>query len=458
MSSPRDPERSATPSVADLVEYFRGAAKPRAEWRVGIEQEKIGVLADGRPVPYDGGQGEEGVVDGTPGIATILDALVARGFIPKREDGNIIELERRGERITVEPGGQLELSGAALASASACRTALLAHVAEVTAIARPLGIRFLGCGARPFGTLDDIPWLPKRRYTVMRSYLPARGRLALEMMKRTATVQANLDFADEVEATDKIRTALGVTSIVTALYAASPIIDGVPSGYQSYRAAIWLETDEERCGLLPFAFKPGFSFRDYVEWALDVPMFFIVRVGVYRPTRERLTFRRFLREGFEDERATLADWEVHLSTVFPEVRLKRTIEVRGADATGLPLAVGLGALWRGLLDDATARAAAWRLVADHAVSEREDLRRAVPRQGLAARLGRHSLAELAVELCRIASDGLARLPDGAADAALIEPLLAYATAGRCPADDMLDDFKATGGDRTQLIDRWELRP
>jgi glutamate--cysteine ligase len=448
MSSPRDVERSATPSVQDLVEYLRGAAKPRAQWRVGIEQEKIGVLADGRPVPYDG----------PAGISAILEQLVGRGFTAKREDGHIIELARDEERITVEPGGQLELSGAAQSSASACRTALLAHVAEVTALAHPMGIRFLGCGTRPFDSLDAIPWLPKRRYAVMRAYLPSKGRLALEMMKRTATVQANFDFASEAEATDKIRTAFGVTSIVTALYAASPITDGVPNGLKSYRAAIWLETDEERCGLLPFAFKPDFTFRDYVEWALDVPMFFLVRDGVYRPARDRITFRRFLREGFEGERATMADWEVHLSTVFPEVRLKRTIEVRGADATSLPLAVGLGALWRGLLDDDTARAAAWRLVADHPLADREALRRAVPQQGLTARLGAHKLSDLAVELCRIAKDGLSRLPDGPADALLVDPLLAYASAGRSPADDMLDDFRATGGDRAKLIDRWELRP
>ncbi len=447
MSSHHDAEPSGVPSELDLVDFFLAAARPRSDWLIGIEQEKIGVLEGGAPVPYDG----------NPGISLILEKLVARGFLPKTEDGHIIALERSAERITVEPGGQLELSGAALASASACRTALLAHVAEVNAIARPLGVRFIGCGARPFGRLDDIPWLPKRRYAVMRNYLPTRGRLAHEMMKRTATVQANLDFSDEENATDKIRTAMGVTSIVTALYAASPITDGKPNGYKSYRAAIWLETDEDRCGLLPFTFKPGFRFRDYAQWALDVPMFFLVRDGVYRPARDRITFRRFLKEGFEGERATLADWELHLSTVFPEVRLKRTIEVRGADATALPLAVGLGALWRGLLDDPAARAEGWRLVAERTLAEREALRREVPRAGMSARFGGRPVRDLAVELCRISKDGLSRLPNGAADAALIEPLLAYASAGRCPADDMLDDYAATGGDPAKLIDRWELR-
>jgi glutamate--cysteine ligase len=274
------------------------------------------------------------------------------------------------------------------------------------------------------------------------------------MMKGTATVQANFDYRDEAEALDKMRTAYGVTSIVTALFAASPISEGRPNGYKTWRAAIWLETDEDRSGLLPFVFSPGFAFRDYVEWALDVPMFFLVRDGVYRPAGG-LTFRRFMAEG--GERASMADWEVHLSTLFPEVRLKRYIEVRGADAGPLPMAMGLGALWRGLLDDPAARAAAWALVASPTVAEREALRREVPRAGLQARLGSRRLADLAVELCRIASEGLARLPDGAGDRALIDPLTAYATAARCPADDLLDDFTATGGDPAKLVRRWELK-
>jgi len=451
MASHRDVEPSSAPAAVDLVGYFRAAAKPREQWLIGIEQEKIGVLTDGRPVPYDGSPSI------SQSIVQILEGLVARGFAAKTEDGHIIALERGAERITIEPGGQLELSGAALPTASACRDALLAHVAEVSAVAGPLGIRFIGCGARPFGRIDDIPWLPKRRYAIMRAYLPSRGRLAHDMMKRTATVQANFDFSDEQDAADKIRSAMGVTSIVTALYAASPLTDGKPNGYKSQRAAIWLETDEDRCGLLPFVFKPDFSFRDYAEWALDVPMFFLVRDGVYRPARDRITFRRFLKEGFEGETATQADWEMHLSTVFPEVRLKRTIEVRGADATALPFASALGALWRGLLDDRDARAEAWHLVAGRSMAEREILRREVPRLGLAARFGGRGLKDLAVELCRISAAGLARLPGGGDDARLLEPLLTYAKAGRSPADDLLDDYKATGGDPAKLVARWELR-
>jgi glutamate--cysteine ligase len=223
------------------------------------------------------------------------------------------------------------------------------------------------------------------------------------------------------------------------------------------RAAVWLETDADRCGVLPFVFQPGFGFRDYVEWALDVPMFFVVRDGVYRPAHG-MPFRRFMTEGWEGLRATMADWEVHLSTLFPEVRLKRYVEVRGADAGPMPMARGLGALWRGILEDPTARAAAWALVEKHSFAEREALRGDVARGALAARFGSRSVRELAVELCRIADAGLARLPDGAGDRPLIEPLRARAESGRSPADDLLADFQAAGGDPRKLVDRWELRP
>lgn len=435
-------------TVPDLVAYFRSGSKPPADFRIGIEQEKIAVTEDGRPVPYDG----------PAGIAAILGRLEGRGFVGTREDGHVIALERGGDRITLEPGGQLELSGGALATAAACRTALDAHVREVGELARDLGVRFIGVGARPFGALDDIDWLPKRRYAVMRNYFPRFGResrLAHSMMKMTATVQANFDYQSEADAADKIRTAYGITSIITALFAASPIVEGRPSPFQSTRAAIWLETDANRCGLLPFVFEPDFSFRDYVEWALDVPMFFVVRDGVYNPV-EGMPFRRFVAEGWRGSPATIADWEVHLSTLFPEVRLKRYVEVRGADAGPMPMARGLGALWRGILEDPTARAAAYALVAERSFAEREALRRDVPRAGLGARYGGRTVRDLAVELCRIAEAGLAQLPGGAGDRPLLEPLHARAESGRPPAADLLDDFHAANGDPRALVRKWEL--
>jgi glutamate--cysteine ligase len=433
-----------------LVSYFQGGGKPTADFRIGIEQEKIAVTEDGRPVPYDGPRG----------IAEILARLEGRGFVATREDGHVIALERGRDRITLEPGGQLELSGGALPTAAACRVALDAHVREVTLIARDLGVRFIGVGARPFGAIDDVDWLPKRRYAVMRSYFPRFGRdsrLAHVMMKMTATVQANFDYENEADAVDKLRTAYGVTSIITALYAASPIVDGRPSPYQSYRAAVWLETDAHRCGLLPFVFKPDFSFLDYVEWALDVPMFFVLRAGVYQPVAA-MTFRRFLADGWQGVPATIGDWEVHLSTLFPEVRLKRYVEVRGADAGPMPMSRGLGALWRGILEDPGARAAAYALVAERSFAEREALRREVPRSGLGARFGRRTVRDLAVELCRIADAGLAQRPGGAGDRPLLDPLHARAESGRAPAADLLDDFNAANGEARVLVRKWELLP
>jgi glutamate--cysteine ligase len=437
-------------TVDDLVGYFRAGSKPPAQFRIGVEQEKIGVRQDGAPVSY---RGADGIVD-------MLERLCGRGFSATLEDGQIIALSRGADRITLEPGGQLELSGGALLTATACRDALAAHVREVGEIGRAVGVRFLGVGYRPFGALTDVDWLPKRRYAVMREYFPAHGRssrLAHHMMKMTATVQANFDYDGEADAVDKIRTAYGVTSIVTALYAASPIVAGRPSEWQSYRAAIWLETDEDRCGLLRFAFEPGFSFRDYAEWAADVPMFFLVRDGAFRPA-DGVTFRRFMTEGWGGERATLRDWEIHLSTLFPEVRLKRYIEVRGADAGPMPMAGGLAALWRGLLEDPSARAAACALTAKATYDERLALRRDVPRLGLRARFGGRGLRDLAVELCGIADAGLARVPGGDADRRLLDPLRAYAEAGRSPADDLRDDFAAANGDPATLVRKWELKP
>ncbi len=435
-------------SVDELVAYFHGGAKPRDAFRIGVEQEKVAVYADGRPVPFPG----------PAGIAALLGALEGRGFVATREDGHVIALARGADRITVEPGGQLELSGGTLPTATASRQLLADHVHELQELARPLGIRFLGIGVRPFGTLEQVDWLPKRRYVVMRRYYSdPRFRLAHHMMKMTATVQANFDYESEAEAIEKLRTAYGVTSIVTAMFAASPISEGRPNGQQSFRAAVWLETDPDRCGLLPFVFSPGASFRDYVAWALDVPMYFVVRDGVYHPA-DGMTFRRFMAEGFRGTAAHLGDWELHLSTLFPEVRLKRYIEVRGADAGPMPMAAALGALWRGLLDEPAARAAAWALVASPSMAEREALRRAVPAAGLAASLGKRPLRELAVELVRIADAGLGRLPGGEGDRPLLEPLRDYAAAGRAPADDILADFHAAGGDPAKLVATWELRP
>jgi glutamate--cysteine ligase len=390
----------------------------------------------------------------------LLAGLEARGYTLRRDgDGPnapVIGAGRDGEEVSLEPGLQVELSAPPLPTAVACQTLLRRHLTELREVAAPLGIRFLTGGFRPFATLDQIPWLPKRRYDIMRTYLPQHGRYGHDMMKRTATVQVNMDFADEADAADKMRTAMGTTSLITALFAASPVTEGRPNGFQSFRAAVWLDMDEARCGLIPAAFEPGFGFRAYAEWAADAPMFFLSRGGRYHAL-DGLTFRRFLHEGWQGERATMDDWALHLSTMFPEVRLKRTIELRGADAGPLPFVEGLAALWRGLLDDKEARAAAWALVAKATMAERETLRREVPRAGMKARFLGHDAATLVRELVAIARQGLLRLPEGSADQALLAPFEAYAQAGRSPADDMLEAFAAAKGDRDRLIEAWQIR-
>lgn len=440
------PHQPPLTSTEQLVEYFRAGGRPISAWRIGVEQEKVAVFADGRPVPFDGPRG----------IEELLRWLEGQGFKGSREGERLLALQGRGGTITVEPGGQVEHSGPALITAVACGEELTRHVREVSTWGDKMGIHFLGVGLNPFAKMDEISWLPKARYGVMRAYLPTKGRLGLNMMKTTATVQGNLDYDDEPTAVEKMRMAFGVTSIVTALFAASSISEGRPNGYSSFRAAIWLDTDEERCGVLPFVFNEGFGFRDYAEWALDVPMFFVVRQGVYHPAGG-ITFRRFMHEGWNDQRATMDDWEMHLSTLFPEVRLKNHLEVRGADAGPMPMALALPALWRGLLDDRDGCRAAWELVKGATMDERQELRRVVPKQGLNARLLGKPLHQLATQLCLIAADGLSRLPGGAADAQLLAPLHERAKANRNPADDMLDDFNTLGGDPAKLVAAWRLR-
>ncbi|HJZ85080.1 MAG TPA: glutamate--cysteine ligase [Polyangia bacterium] len=422
----------------DLARHFGLGAKPKVAFRVGAEHEKIGVLADGSAVPY---QGERG-------IGKVLERLAVGGYEAVREDGNVIALRRGSMSVTLEPGGQLELSGAVARDAYEAGRELCDHFDEVKQVSEGLGITWLAIGFRPFQTLADVPWMPKGRYRVMKAYLPTRGRLAHEMMKRTATVQANLDYEDEADASRKFRTAMGVTSLVTALYANSPLVDGKPSGYKTYRAAVWLETDPDRCGLLPFAFDSGDAlFERYAEWALDVPMFFVYRDS-YVPAGG-LTFRRFLREGFRGQRATLSDWELHLSTLFPEVRLKRYLEMRGADSGPVELVRALPALWRGLLYDRDACAAAWQLVADLSMDEREQLRRDVPRQALEARVRGRSVRELARELIAIAKAGAKRLLRH--EARLLAPLERIVEEGRVPADRVLDAYAAAAGDTAALM-------
>jgi glutamate--cysteine ligase len=311
-----------------------------------------------------------------------------------------------------------------------------------------MGLSWLAMGMRPFGRRDDIPWMPKDRYGVMRAYMPTVGTRGLDMMVRTATVQVNLDWSDAADAGAKMRGLMSATSILTALWAASPIVDGAVSDFQSYRAWIWRDTDNARAGLLPFAFEEGDVYRAYVDWALDVPMYFVYRNG-YRRVPADLTFRRYMREGWEGERANRADWALHLSTLFPEVRMKRYMEVRGCDCGSMEMIAALAPLCRGLLYDADATAATIALTAGASFADRQRLADEVPRTGLGARIAGKKLGDLARELVAIAKAGLARIAPE--EIPLLAPVEAIATSGRTQADRIAAIWRDTGGDPARVI-------
>jgi glutamate--cysteine ligase len=430
-------------SVDELVSRFVNGSKPKGALKIGVEHEKVGVVAGGRAPDYEV-------------IAKLLEAMAARGWNRVEEGGKLIALGRPTcGTITLEPGGQVEHSGAPWPTAIQAVRDNDKHTDELLPLAANLGISFLGCGFRPFGTLADVPWMPKGRYRVMREYLPTRGSMAHEMMKRTTTVQANLDYEDEARAMEKMRVAHGLSSLVTSLFAASPLVDSKPSGFQSYRARAWLDTDNDRCGLLPFLFKDHAGFRDYADWALDVPMFFVYRDGQYRPAGG-MTFRRFLREGWQGERATMPDWDLHLSTLFPEARLKTFVEVRQADASSREMIRALPALWHGLLYDADARKAAWALTADWPFDERLQVYRDTPKVGLHGRAHGRPMRELCTELVAIARAGLTSL-GATEELPLLAPLERIAATGRTLADDIAAEYERVGGDVDRMIDFLRLR-
>jgi glutamate--cysteine ligase len=427
-------------SVDQLVDFLRRSEKPPERWRVGTEHEKIGLWTpELRPVPYEGGRG----------IAAVLEAVAeADGWRPVREGPNVVALRKDQASITLEPGGQLELSGAPLRTIHETCSEFNGHLATMKRICDPLGIVWLGLGMHPLHGVPEIPSMPKSRYRIMRSYLPTRGSLALEMMFATATVQANYDFSDETDMVAKLRTALAVSPIVSGIFANSSLSEGKANGFVSRRLHIWQHTDPDRTGMLPFAFEPDFGYRRYVEWALDVPMFFVVRAGVYHAAGGT-TFRRFLREGFAGERASFADFDRHLTTLFPEVRLKHVIEVRGADAVPPGLTCSLPALWKGILYDAAAREAAFGLVAAASAEEREAARAEVARRGLAARYAGRRLLDLAKELAELAREGLRRIghagrrdPD---ESGYLDPVFEQLAIGASPGQVVLDRWEGEWG-------------
>lgn len=416
-------------SVEELVDWVRGGEKPPSRWRVGTEHEKIGLRDEDRaPIRFEGADG----------IEVLLERVAELdGWSPVSERGRTVALLKEGASITLEPGGQFELSGAPVRTIHDTYAELRAHLDLMERICRPLRISFIGLGLSPMVGVEDAPRMPKERYRIMREYLPSRGELAMDMMHLTATVQVNLDFCDEADMVSKMRAGMALTPIVSAIFANSSLECGKPSGFVSRRMEIWRHTDPDRCGLLHFVFDEDFSYRRYVEWALDVPMFFVLRGERYRAT-PGLRFRDFLEHGFEGETARLRDFVLHLTTLFPEVRLKRVIELRGADAVPRALTCALPALWKGLLYDAEARGAALALAGSATPEEREQGLRDVARRGLRARFGRHRVLELARELAAIARAGLGRIRHGSGsepdETCYLDPIGEQLELGRSPGE------------------------
>ncbi|MDY0241088.1 MAG: glutamate--cysteine ligase [Rhodospirillaceae bacterium] len=423
---------------AQLVDYLAGGGKPRSDWRIGTEHEKfVFRLDDLSPVPYEG----------EAGIGAVLNGLAAYGWEPVLEAGRVIALSKGQASVTLEPGGQLELSGAPLETLHQTCAEVNEHLTQAKAVGAALKVGFLGVGFIPKARREDIPWMPKGRYAIMRRYMPTRGSLGLDMMLRTATVQVNLDFSDEADMIRKFRVALALQPVATALWASSPFVEGKPSGFLSTRSRVWTDTDPDRCGILPWVFQPGMGFERYVDWVLDVPMYFVYREGRYIDAAGQ-SFRDFMNgrlPALPGERPTLGDWADHLTTVFPEVRLKRYLEMRGADGGPWRRLCALPAFWTGLLYDQGALDAAWDEIKDWTDAERAYLRDAVPRTGLATPFRSESVRELALRVLDWSGAGLRarghRGECGNDESVFLETLRVIAASGRTPAEMMLTDYE-----------------
>lgn len=434
MSAPPKLRGEPITDKRQLVDYLAAGSKPRAQWRIGTEHEKFAfTLADHRRLPYDG----------RSGIRAMLEGMTRFGWQPVLENGQPIALSMDRCNITLEPGGQFELSGAPVETVHETCDEVHGHLAQVMEVAAEIGVGMLGMGFDPKWRRDDIGWMPKGRYEIMREYMPKKGKLGLDMMLRTCTVQVNLDFADEADMVKKMRVGIALQPVATALFADSPFTEGRPNGFMSHRSHIWTDTDPDRCGMLPFVFEDGFGFERYAEWMLDVPMYFIYRDGRYVDASGQ-SFRDFLRgklPALPGEMPDMGDWVDHLTTAFPEVRLKRFLEMRGADSGPWQRLCALPALWVGLLYDRQALDAAWTLCKSWTPAERERLRADVPRQALKAKFGGRTVQDLAKEVLAISRAGLRRRAildqKGRDESRFLDILDEIAAKGRCPAEDKL---------------------
>ena len=449
-----------SPVITDksmMIDHLAAGSKPKADWRIGTEHEKIGFCVKSlKPIPYDGpdmGDGHK------PGVKYMLEGLQRFGWQPVVEGGHLIALKKDGASVSLEPGGQFELSGAPVESVHDTCKEVSVHLKEVKAVADEIGVGFLSLGFRPDTKLEDVPVMPKGRYNIMRAYMPKVGSHGLEMMFRTCTVQTNLDFGSEADMVKKLRVSLALQPVATALFANSPFTDGKLNGYKSFRSRIWLDTDAARTGMLPFAFEQGFGFEQYVDYALDVPMYFAYRGGEYLDASGK-SFRDFL-DGKLDilpgEKATMADFEDHLSTIFPEVRLKQFLEMRGADTGPWSQLCALPAFWVGLLYDEAALDAAWDFVKDWTEQERQQLRDDVPKRGLQTPFRGKTLQDIAKIALVISREGLktrGRINGhGESETVFLQDLDGFARTGMSNADRLIADYKGPwGGDVTKAYE------
>jgi glutamate--cysteine ligase len=440
---------------ADLLSVFEGGEKPKENWRIGTEHEKfVYRAADFRAPSYD----EPG------GIRDLLQGLTEFGWKPVVENGNVIALSGADGNISLEPAGQFELSGAALQNLHQTCSEAARHLEQCKTIGERLGLGFLGVGMWPDKTRAELPIMPKGRYAIMLNYMPKVGSLGLDMMLRTCTIQVNLDYASEADMVKKFRVGLALQPVATALFANSPFTEGKPNGFKSFRSHIWEDTDPDRTGMLPFVFEDGFGYERYSDYALDVPMYFVFRDGKYIDVAGE-SFRAFL-EGklpqLPGEKPRLTDWTDHLSTAFPEVRLKSFLEMRGADGGRWSRICALPALWVGLLYDEAALDAAWDLVKHWTIAQREKLRHDVPRLALdAVTPDGETMQDFARHVLEIASEGLTRRAKlnsaGDNEGGFLDPLRDVVATGMTPADRLLARFHGEwNGDVSNIYEEFSF--
>ena len=479
MSNPGEADATPIASARQLAEHIAAGCKPRETWRIGTEHEKFGFrrpVRDGEPGASGvgaSGLGASGLGAPGPGVAyeppgyapdgirAVLDGIAARGWTPISDAGAVIGLSRGGASVSLEPAGQFELSGAPLATLHETRAELDSHFEDVRAVAGPMGLGFAPLGFRPTGTREAMPWMPKSRYAIMRRYMQRTGTRGLDMMLRTCTVQVNLDYGSEADMVRKLRVGLLLQPVATALFANSPFTEGRPNGFLSARADVWLDTDADRTGIPAAVFEEGFGFERYVEWLLDVPMYFVMRDGGHVDLAGR-SFRDFMAGRLGEVPggkalgvATVGDFADHMTTAFTEVRLKRFLEMRGADAGTPEMMLAQSALWVGLLYDDAALEAAVSLVGRHPWRDFAALRGQVPRQGLGAAWGTGTLRDVARDVVAIAQGGLRAR--GLGEEALLAPLHAIVAGGPTQAEHWLARYHgAWGGDVRRVFDEAEI--